>query len=78
MYIAKALWQNALLFHEAGTWDVIVKFNVVCWDIYAQVRIDVYSPDTASEMPFSSNINIQIVCLRWVLQSSLQSAAGRL
>lgn len=55
--LAKTLWQNALLFHKAGTRDVIVKFNVVCryygWNIYAQERIDVYSPDTVAEMPFS-------------------------
>lgn len=26
-YIIKALWQNALLFHEAGTWTSIMKFS---------------------------------------------------
>ena len=27
VYIAKAPWQNALLFYEAGTWTSIMKFS---------------------------------------------------
>ena len=28
VYIAKALWQNALLFYEVGTWTSIMKFSM--------------------------------------------------